>query len=49
MIFLFQYGSAAFLTIYLSRRVVHVSDFNEWKSEAVSQKTSPTPARARRT
>jgi hypothetical protein len=30
---------AALLTIYLSRCVVHVSDFKEWKSEPISQKT----------
>jgi len=36
--FLLQSGSAAFLTIYLSRRVVHVSEFKEWKSEPISQK-----------
>ena len=43
----FQYGSAAFLTVYLSRRVVHVSEFKDWKSEPISQKTSPTPVLAR--
>jgi hypothetical protein len=40
-------GSAAFPTVYLSRRVVHVSEFKEWKSEPISQKTSRAPGRAR--
>jgi hypothetical protein len=43
----FNTVSPAFLTVYLSRRVVHVSEFKEWKSEPVNQKTSPTPGRAR--
>jgi hypothetical protein len=34
--FLLQSGPAAFLNIYLSRRVVNVSEFNEWKSEPIS-------------
>src|SRR5262249_43229996 len=42
-----RYGSAPFLTTYLCRPVVHVSELKKWKIEPISQKASPMPAQAR--